>query len=108
MRPSYEIGAHGAGLLAGRFICASDWLVKHPEKTPSKKRGRPANARGRVVGVRLQPSVLAALDQFIVDEGVGDSRPGTIRYILEDWFLSQGKLNYLGDPEDGNLTAAVA
>jgi hypothetical protein len=71
---------------------------------PKGKR-RPVKARGHLVGVRLQPPVLAALDQFIVDEGIGDSRPGTIRYILEDWFVSQGKLKYLGDPEDGNLTA---
>jgi hypothetical protein len=49
--------------------------------------------------------MLTALDKFIVDEGIGDSRLGTIRYILEDWFVSQGRLKYLGDPEDGNLTA---
>jgi len=35
--------------------------------------------------------MLTALDKFIVDEGIGDSRLGTIRYILEDWFVSQGQ-----------------
>jgi hypothetical protein len=79
--------------------------VKYQEKTLAKNRGRQAKGLGPAVGVRLQPALLAALDKFIVDEGIGDSRPGTIRYILEDWFVSQGKLEYEGDPEDGNLVA---
>lgn len=43
-----------------------------------------ANQTGTLVGVRLQPDMLAAVDKF-VDEQAGISRPEAVRLILKDW-----------------------
>lgn len=43
-----------------------------------------ANQTGILVGVRLQPDMLAAVDKF-VDEQAGISRPEAVRLILKDW-----------------------
>ena len=48
----------------------------------NKKRGRPATGVGTMVGVRLQPDQLAALDAWIARQAEKPSRPEAIRLIL--------------------------
>ena len=48
-----------------------------------KKRGPPATGKGTLVGVRLQPELLAALDEWAVARNLGLGRPEAIRRLLE-------------------------
>lgn len=52
-----------------------------------KPRGRPATGKGQLIGVRLQPDQLKELDEWIVSEGKGHTRPEAIRDILKRWFF---------------------
>ncbi|OWK19381.1 hypothetical protein AJ88_45675 [Mesorhizobium amorphae CCBAU 01583] len=56
-----------------------------------KSRGRPATGKGELIGVRLQPDMLAALDKF-VDEQEGITRPEAVRLILRDWLIGSQRL----------------
>ena len=59
------------------------------EKTITKKRGRPATGLGQLIGVRLQPADLAALDAYRAsDEPM--TRPQAIRAALTDWLRTHG------------------
>lgn len=49
-----------------------------------KKRGRPATGKGQMLGVRLQPELLSALDAWIGQRAVKISRPEAIRTIIAD------------------------
>jgi len=55
------------------------------------KGGRPRTGATPMM-VRVPPAILFALDAFIASEERHDSRPGAIRFILEDWFGSHGYL----------------
>jgi hypothetical protein len=48
-----------------------------------KSRGRPATGRGTLIGVRLQPSHLKALDAWIAKQATPVSRPEAIRAMME-------------------------
>ncbi len=49
----------------------------------TKRRGRPATGQGTLIGVRLQPDQLAALDAWIArQKDVGLTRPEAVRRIL--------------------------
>jgi hypothetical protein len=55
------------------------------EKMITKKLGRPATGRGSLIGVRLQPDLLASLDAFVGKQAdPKPSRPEAIRRILEN------------------------
>ncbi|MCH2240048.1 MAG: hypothetical protein MK060_19420 [Blastomonas sp.] len=47
-----------------------------------KKMGRPATGVGTMIGVRLQPNQLAALDRWIAGQPDKPSRPEAVRRIL--------------------------
>jgi hypothetical protein len=49
---------------------------------PLRKRGPPATGKGLLVGVRLQPPQLSALDAWINDQPKKMSRPEAVRQIL--------------------------
>ena len=64
-------------------------MMVRQEKTLTKKRGRPATGLGQLVGVRLQPDDLAALDAYrTADEPM--TRPQAIRAALSDWLRTHG------------------
>ena len=70
------------------------------EQMPSKKRkgpGRPATGKGEMIGVRMQPVPLSALDAFIADQQKPISRPEAIRVILMKFFRSKGYVLKTGD-----------
>ena len=48
-----------------------------------KKRGPPATGKGTLIGVRLQPNLLAALDKWAAAHNDGLGRPEAIRRLLE-------------------------
>jgi hypothetical protein len=48
-----------------------------------KSRGRPATGQGTLVGVRLQPSHLKALDAWIATQNAPLTRPEAIRAMME-------------------------
>ena len=47
-----------------------------------RKRGPPATGKGHLVGVRLQPPQLSALDAWIEDQPKKMPRPEAVRQIL--------------------------
>jgi len=47
-----------------------------------RKRGPPATGKGHLVGVRLQPPQLSALNAWIEDQPKKMSRPEAVRQIL--------------------------
>lgn len=49
-----------------------------------KRRGPKPTGQGHVVGVRLQPDDLAALDAWIADQGGGQSRAEAVRRLLKE------------------------
>ena len=49
---------------------------------PMRKRGPPATGKGLLVGVRLQPPQLNALDSWIAKQPVKMSRPEAVRKLL--------------------------
>lgn len=51
--------------------------------TQKKKRGPPATGKGELLGVRMQPPQLAALDAWIVAQADAPSRPEAIRRLVE-------------------------
>ena len=48
-----------------------------------KSRGRPATGQGTLIGVRLQPSHLKALDAWIAKQEPPMTRPEAIRGMIE-------------------------
>ena len=48
-----------------------------------KRRGRPATGQGTLIGVRLQPSQLKALDAWIDKQNASLTRPEAIRAMME-------------------------
>ncbi len=63
------------------------------ETAITKRRGPKPTGKGQLVGVRLQPGLLAAADAFIADQEDAISRPEAVRMILEDGPRARG---YLG------------
>lgn len=57
----------------------------------TKKRGRPkTTGMGQLIGVRLHPDLLGALDRFITEERPDTSRPEALRIAFRDWAISHG------------------
>jgi hypothetical protein len=48
-----------------------------------KRRGPAPTGKGRLIGVRLQPSQLAALDTWIAKQDASLTRPEAIRAMME-------------------------
>ena len=70
--------------------------------TEKRRRGPSPTGKGVLVGVRLQPDLLDALDRSIVERSGKLSRPEAIRSILNDWLVGQGLLPHREDPEGAN------
>lgn len=56
-----------------------------------KRRGPPPTGKGLTVGVRLQPELLAKLDNLRAAHSPAPSRPEAIRQILEAAFKLTGQ-----------------
>ena len=73
------------------------------------KQSRPRSKRtlatgtGKLVGVRLKPPLLAALDAFVKEHDEHPSRPEAVRLILADCLTAYG---LLPAPEESELNGA--
>jgi hypothetical protein len=52
------------------------------DRQPPRRRGPPATGKGLLVGVRLQPPQLQALDAWIEAQSTKMSRPEAVRKLL--------------------------
>ena len=59
-----------------------------------KRRGPKPTGKGTLVGVRLQPNLLIALDRFIADTKPDTSRPEALRIAFRDWAIANGYLRH--------------
>lgn len=59
-----------------------------------RARGRPRRD-ATLIGVRMAPELLAALDRFIAEELPGTSRPEALRVAFRQWAQGKGLLPYL-------------
>lgn len=58
-------------------------MVKSIRVITKKRRGRPVTTgKGTLIGVRLQPSQIAALDGWIAKQSASMTRPEAMRAIL--------------------------
>ena len=51
--------------------------------SPKKRLGPPSIGNGELIGVHLQPDMLAGIDQFVAEHDV--TRPEAVRLIIADW-----------------------
>ena len=63
------------------LVCAIELNMITNERQ-AKRRGPPATGKGLLVGVRLQPPQLKALDAWVADQPKKMSRPEAVRQIL--------------------------
>jgi hypothetical protein len=75
-------------------------MAKQPRSRSQRKPGRPASGIGTLVGVRLPPPLLAALDAFVKEHDEHPSRPEAVRLILADALTAYG---LLPAPEESEL-----
>jgi hypothetical protein len=59
------------------------WFNMARQSVLSRKRGPPPTGKGELIGVRLQPRALSALDAWIRKTGGTISRPEAIRRLVE-------------------------
>lgn len=57
--------------------------MKKPTVLSQKRRGPPPTGKGMLVGVRLQPDQLAALDGWIARQSDATTRPEALRRLAE-------------------------
>ncbi len=64
-----------------------------------KRRGPAPTGVGTLVGTRLQPDLLEALDRFITDKEPGMSRPEALRHVFRQWAIMHGYLRSAGQAD---------
>jgi hypothetical protein len=79
-----------ASTLAVRCFYVITVFMARQSVITQKKRGPPATGKGVLIGVRLQPPNLAALDAWIMDQPGSPSRPEAIRRLVEQALASKG------------------
>jgi len=58
-----------------------------------KKPGPAPTGKGTLIGVRLQPELLSALDRFCEESSSEISRPEGLRVAFKDWAVCHGYLD---------------
>ena len=64
-------------------FCVNTVSMKRQTVITKKRRGPPATGKGTLVGVRLQPAHLEALDAWIAEQTSPLTRPEAIRAMME-------------------------
>lgn len=64
----------------------------------AKKPGPPATGKGVLVGVRLQPDLLDAVERYAEAEEDKPGRPEAVRRIVKAWLAEHG---HLGESKGG-------
>lgn len=65
--------------------------MKRQTVITQKKRGPPATGKGTLVGVRLQPDDLAAVDEWMAEQDAAPTRPEAIRTLVRQALKSRPK-----------------
>ncbi|WP_339033759.1 hypothetical protein WHZ78_18375 [Bradyrhizobium symbiodeficiens] len=65
--------------------------MKRQSVITRKKRGPPATGKGTLVGVRLQPDDLSAVDSWIAEQDKAPTRPEAIRTLMRQALKSKSK-----------------
>jgi len=68
-----------------------------------RRKPRAATGKDKLVGVRLKPPLLAALDAFVKEHDEHPSRPEAVRLILADALTACG---LLPAPEESELNGS--
>lgn len=63
-----------------------------------RRRGPKPTGKGVLIGVRLQPDLLSALDRFAAKEYGALSRPEALRTAFRDWAIAHG---YVPSADEG-------
>lgn len=71
-----------------------------------KRRGPAPTGKGTLVGVRLQPELLAVLDRFIAEEQPTMSRPEALRYAFAEWVVRNPRLS--ADSSEADMIASAS
>jgi uncharacterized protein (DUF4415 family) len=58
--------------------------------TEKRKRGRPATGLGELIGVRIQPDLLARVDEYRLAQNPEQTRPEAIRALLDEALAENG------------------
>jgi len=74
--------AGSANFPSARYCVNTRSMAAQDTVLTKKRRGPAPTGKGVLVGVRLQPEMLTALDRWIVERAPGTSRPEAIRTIL--------------------------
>ena len=56
------------------------------------RRGPPPTGKGKLLGVRLQPPMIAALDDWVKEQRIPITRQDAIRFILNSFFNNRDKI----------------
>ena len=67
----------------GSSFCYQEVMAKARLSDNKKKMGRPATGIGTMIGVRIRPDQLAALDSWIKHQPDELSRPEAVRRLME-------------------------
>lgn len=73
----------------------------------TKVRNKRAEQTGTLVGVRLQPGDLSALDAYATSINGSLTRPQAIRAILADWLRTHGFVHSDSPASEGPATEAL-
>ncbi|PDT76992.1 hypothetical protein CO675_10425 [Bradyrhizobium sp. C9] len=57
--------------------------MKRQTVITQKKRGPPPTGKGTLIGVRMQPDDLSAVDKWIAEQDAAPTRPEAIRRLVE-------------------------
>jgi hypothetical protein len=68
-------------------------MAKQETLITRKRRGPAPTGKGTLIGVRLQPDPLGAIDKWRAQEEGSPSRPEAIRRIITDWLRERGYLS---------------
>jgi metal-responsive CopG/Arc/MetJ family transcriptional regulator len=67
-------------------------MVDQEKTVLTRRRGPKPTGKGQLIGIRLQPDLLDALDADIESTDCDMSRPEAVRRILAEWLEQRGLL----------------
>lgn len=83
-------GAGASTFPPGRNYVIAVFMAEQETPITKKRRGPKPTGLGTLVGVRLQPHDLAALDAAMA-EIPAETRPEALRIILREWLAGRGR-----------------
>lgn len=94
-------------LLTTALILITEFYCRKRRMKIPKRRGPLPTGKGTLIGVRLQPAALRALDQWIRRTGMEHTRPEAIRHFVNSGLVIDGLTRSLAkdrSPQNAELT----